>query len=320
MSIEIGYALSSEEHGPRDLVRNAVRAEDLGFSFVSISDHFHPWVESQGHSPFVWSVLGGIAEATERIKVGTGVTCPIIRTHPGVIAHAAATTAAMMPGRFFLGLGSGEALNEHVFGDRWPPADVRIDMLDEAIQVIRLLWQGGNQDHHGRYYTVENARLFTLPDEPPPIVVAGGGERATQLAARAGDGYWNTGPDRELVEAYQSEGGRGPRYGQVTICWGEDEAEARKVALEQWPNTAVPGQLTQDLPTPFHFEQATKLVREQDIADAVPCGPDPEPVLAKVRAFAEAGFSHIYLHQIGPDQDGFFRFYDRELRSPLQKL
>lgn len=320
MTIEVGYALSSEEHAPRDLVRNAARAEELGFSFVSISDHFHPWVERQGHSPFVWSVLGGIAHATERIRVGTGVTCPIIRTHPGIIAQAAATTAAMMPGRFFLGLGSGEALNEHIFGDRWPPADVRIAMLDEAIEVIRLLWQGGNHDHHGRYYILENARLFTLPDELPPIVVAGGGTKAAELAARAGDGYWNTGPDGDLIDTYRSAGGAGPRYGQVTICWGEDEAAARKVALEQWPNTAVPGQLTQDLPTPFHFEQATKLVREQDIAGSLPCGPDPVPVIEKVRAFAEAGFSHIYFHQIGPDQDGFFLFYERELRDELRKV
>src|SRR5688572_4661758 len=198
---QIGYALSSEEHVPLTLVRNAARAEELGFDFLSISDHFHPWVDNQGESAFVWSVLGGIAAATERIPIGTGVTCPTIRIHPAIIAQAAATVGSMLPGRFFLGVGSGEALNEHILGDRWPPTDVRLAMLEEAIEVIRTLWQGGSQDHDGRYYRVENARIYTLPAELPPIIVAGAGPKAAALAGRVGDGYWNTGPDGELVEA-----------------------------------------------------------------------------------------------------------------------
>ena len=169
---EFGYWLSSEEHAPLDLVRNAARAEELGFSFAMISDHFHPWIDAQGQSPFVWSVLGGIAQATERLQVATGVTCPLIRTHPAIVAQAAATVGVMLPGRFTLGLGTGENLNEHVLGDRWPAPDERIEMLEEAIEVIRLLWAGGEKTHRGKHYTVDHARLYTLPEQPIPIAVA----------------------------------------------------------------------------------------------------------------------------------------------------
>src|SRR5256714_6535348 len=165
---EIGYTLSSEEFGPRDLVRFAQRAEETGFSFALVSDHFHPWIDAQGESPFVWSVIGGVAQATERLRLGTGVTCPLIRIHPGLVAQAAATCEAMMPGRFFLGVGTGENLNEHIFGDRWPAPDERIEMLEEAIDVIRLLWRGGTQTHRGKHYTVDHACIYTLPDPPPP--------------------------------------------------------------------------------------------------------------------------------------------------------
>ena len=187
---EIGYALSSEEHRPSDLARNARRAEEAGFSFALISDHFHPWVDRQGHSPFVWSVIGGIAQTTERLRLGTGVTCPTMRIHPAIIAHAAATAADMMPGRFFLGVGTGENLNEHVLGDHWPPADVRREMLEEAVDVIRLLWQGGVQSHYGDYYTVENARLYTLPDELPPIVLAASGTKAASSRVASATASW----------------------------------------------------------------------------------------------------------------------------------
>src|SRR3954452_3254717 len=194
---ELGYSLSSEEHGPSDLVRFAKAAEDAGFTYALISDHFHPWVDAQGNSPFVWTVIGGIADATERIRLGTGVTCPTIRTHPAIIAQAAATSAAMMPGRFFLGVGSGENLNEHITGQRWPEADVRQDMLEEAVAVMRLLWQGGNQSHHGTYFTVENARLYTLPPEPVPVMVGASGPKAAELAGRIGDGLISTAPSKE---------------------------------------------------------------------------------------------------------------------------
>jgi coenzyme F420-dependent glucose-6-phosphate dehydrogenase len=310
---ELGYALSSEEHRPNDLVRYAQRAEESGFSYALISDHYHPWTDRQGQSPFVWSLIGAIAEATERLVVGTGVTCPTIRTHPGVIAQAAATTAALMPGRFFLGVGSGENLNEHIFGDYWPSADERQEMLEEAIEVIRLLWQGGYQTHRGKHYRVENARLYTLPDELPPIAVAASGQEAAKLAARAGDALISTSPDEELVETYRSAGGGGPRYGQLTVCWAKDEQAAVKTALEWWPNAALKGELSQELPLPRHFEQAAENVDEEAIAEAVVCGPDVDRYIEQITAFEDAGFDHVYIHQVGPDQEGFFSFAEREL-------
>lgn len=317
----IGFALSSEEHGPRRLVELAARAEGSGFDFLSISDHFHPWIDDQGHSPFVWSVLGAIAQATNEIPIGTGVTCPTIRTHPGIIAQAAATAACLLPGRFRLGLGSGEALNEHIFGDRWPSAPERLEMFAEAIDVIRLLWEGGSQSHRGRHYTVENARIYDLPDELPPIIIAGAGKKSATLAAEKGDGFWNTSPDPEPVEIFESNGGKGkPMWAQVTFCYHEDAAQARKIALKQWPNTAMPGQLSQDLPTPKHFEQAAQLVTEDDMAKAVPCGPDLDPIVKAVKEYREVGFDHIYLHQIGSDQDSFFKIWDAELRETLASL
>ena len=309
-----GYALASEEHAPLDLVRNAQRAEELGFSFVSISDHYHPWVSAQGHSAFVWSVVGAIAATTERIELGIGVTCPLIRIHPAVVAHAAATSATMLPGRFFLGVGTGEALNEHILGDRWPPPDVRLDMLEEAVDVIRRLWGGDMVDHHGRYYTVENARLYDAPEAPPPLIVSAFGPAAVEVAARIGDGFWATSPQKESLDAYAAAGGTGPRYGEVSICWAEDEAMARRTAHQQWPNAGVKGQLAQDLPTPTHFEQAAEMVSEDDIA--FPCGPDPDAVVETIRQYEQAGYTHLYFHQIGPDQEGFLRFWEKEL-SPL---
>src|SRR6266566_3097685 len=180
--MQLGYHLSSEEHDANTLVRLAGRAEQLGFGFATIADHFHPWTDAQGQSPFVWGVLGGIAATTSTLRVGTAVTCPLIRTHPAIVAQAAATAAAMFGDRFFLGVGSGEALNEHIFGDRWPPADIRLEMLEEAVAVMRKLWEGGQQSHEGKHYRVENARLYTLPDEPVPVMVSGFGTKSAALA------------------------------------------------------------------------------------------------------------------------------------------
>jgi coenzyme F420-dependent glucose-6-phosphate dehydrogenase len=310
---ELGYALSSEELGPRDLVRNAVRAEECGFSFALISDHFHPWTDTQGESPFVWSVIGAIAASTERLRLGTGVTCPTVRIHPGIIAQAAATSAALMPGRFFLGIGAGENLNEHIFGSYWPSPDERQEMLGEAIDVIRLLWQGGYQTHRGKHYRVENARLYSLPDEPPAIAVAAGGPEAATLAGEKGDALVATAPDAELVRAYRQAGGDGPRYGQLTVCYDRDEARAVKTALEVWPNAGLGGELTFELPLPRHFEQAAETVREEDIAKSVVCGPDVDRYLEKITEFEDAGFDHVYLHQVGRDQESFFEFAQSEL-------
>jgi coenzyme F420-dependent glucose-6-phosphate dehydrogenase len=311
---EIGYTLSSEEQGPTELVRQAAAAEQAGFAFALISDHYHPWIDRQGHSPFVWTVIGGVAEATERLRLGTGVTCPTIRIHPAIVAQAAATAGCMMPGRFFLGVGTGENLNEHILGDRWPPIDQRLEMMEEAVEVIRLLWTGGQQTHRGRYYTVEQARVYDLPDEPVPIVVAAKGERATRLAGRIGDGLIGVAPDEDTVRTFEDAGGRGkPRYGQLHACWARSEEEARRTALEWWPNTSIPGELGVELPLPRHFEQAAELVTEEQVGQAIPHGPDPEPYVEAIREYEQAGFDHVYVHQIGPDQDGFLRFFEQEV-------
>jgi coenzyme F420-dependent glucose-6-phosphate dehydrogenase len=314
----LGYALSSEEHTPNDLIRYARRAEEAGFSFALISDHYHPWIDRQGHSPFVWSVIGGIAHATQRLILGTGVTCPTVRIHPAIIAQAAATSAAMMPGRFFLGVGTGENLNEHILGDRWPAHDMRQEMLEEAIEIIRTLWQGDTLTYRGGYYTVENARIYTLPDQLPPILMAASGPRAAEAAGRLADGFITTAPEADLLKRFEAAGGSGkPSYGQLTVCWAQDEASARRTAYEYWPTAAIRGELTQELPTPAHFEQAAKMVREEDVAQVIICGPDAERHIAALKEFIDAGYGHVYVHQVGPDQEGFFRFYEQEVLPKL---
>jgi coenzyme F420-dependent glucose-6-phosphate dehydrogenase len=311
---EIGYTLSSEEFGPRDLVRMARRAEEAGFTFALISDHFHPWTDRQGHSPFVWGVIGAVSEATERLAIGTGVTCPTIRIHPAIIAQAAATASLLLEGRFFLGVGTGENLNEHILGDRWPSADMRLEMLEEAIDVMRFLWEGGSKSYRGEFFEVENARVYDLPDEPVPIMVAAGGPRAADLAGKLGDGFIGTSPNRETLEAFERAGGDGkPRYGQLTVSWAEDEGKARRTAHEWWPNVAIKGELGQELPLPRHFEQAASMLTEDDVAGALPIGPDPETYLDAIREYADAGYTHVYFHQVGPDQDGFIRFCEQEV-------
>lgn len=310
---QLGYALSSEEHSPNDLVNHARRAEEVGFSFALISDHYHPWVSNQGHAPFVWSVIGGIAQATKTLQLGTGVTCPTVRIHPAIIAQAAATAASMMPGRFFLGVGTGENLNEHITGERWQPYDIRLAMLEEAVEVIRTLWEGGTQSFWGSFYTVEDARIFTLPDELPPIMVAASGPKAATAAGRMGDGLINVEPDAEVIETFEAAGGEGPRYGQLTVCWAANEAEARHTAFEIWPNAGLTGQLSQEIRTVAHFEQACQMVTEESVAESLVCGPDAARYVEKIQKFADAGYDHVYLHQIGPDQAGFLQFCEREL-------
>lgn len=317
--IEIGYSLSSEEMPPKELIRYAKRAEELGFGFALISDHYHPWIERQGQSPFVWSVVGAISEATERLQLGTGVTCPIMRMHPAIIAQAAATAAMMMPGRFFLGLGTGENLNEHILGKHWPPIEVRQDMLKEAVNILRRLWRGGNQSFHGKYFTVENGQVFSLPERPPPIMVAASGSTSAELAGSIGDGLISTMANEKLVKKFRvsDDAREKPCYGQMTVCWARKEEEATKIATEWWPVAAIPGKLMTELATPADFEAAAKLVDEDAVASNIVCGPDPEKYLAEIKSFTDAGFDHVYIHQVGPDQEGFFRFYERELAPKL---
>jgi coenzyme F420-dependent glucose-6-phosphate dehydrogenase len=316
--VSLGYKLSSEELSPAELVRYAGLAEEGGFEFALISDHFHPWTDRQGQSPFVWSVLGAIAQATDRLRVGTAVTCPSGRIHPAIVAQAAATTASLMPDRFFLGVGTGENLNEHILGRGWPETELRQERLEEAIEVIRLLWRGGNQSHHGRHFTVENARLYTLPAAPPPLMVAAGGERGAQKAARLGDGMIGTSPDASLMAAFEEAGGAGkPRYGELTVCWARDEKSARRIAHQNWPTAAMESSLSWELPLPEHFEAVAQLVTEDQVAESVVCGPDPAKHLEAISKYAGAGYDHVCVHQVGKDQEGFLNFYRKEIIPAL---
>ena len=312
--MRIGYFLSSEEFGPLELVRQARLAEQAGFQGLWISDHFHPWSEEQGHSPFVWSVIGAVAEATSRIKVMTAVSCPTVRVHPAIIAQAAATSAILLEGRFALGLGSGEALNEHIHGDRWPPADQRLEMLEEAIGVIRMLWEGGMRSHRGHHYTVENARIYDLPEHLPPIVISGFGPKSIRLAARIGDGYCTTMPDAAAVASFrETAGSHRPVLGGMKVCWNESEDHARAIAHRIWPSEALPGELAQVLPTPAHFEQACSLVSEEIVAQVVTCGPDLDRHAQAIERYAEAGFDELYVQQVGGEHDRFFELYATEI-------
>jgi G6PDH family F420-dependent oxidoreductase len=315
--VSFGYFLSCEEFGPAELVRQAKMAEQAGFERLWISDHFHPWNDEQGQSPFVWSVIGALSQACG-LPVATAVTCPTIRIHPAVIAQAAATAAVQLDGRFVLGVGSGEALNEHILSDRWPSADVRLEMLEEAVDVIRTLHRGEEVTYRGKHYTVENARIYTLPDEPVPIYVSGFGPKAVELAARIGDGYALTMPSAELIDRYRtSGGGKRPVQARMKVCHARSADEGLATVHRIWPNTGLPGELSQILPTPRHFEQASQLVTKEALAGSTPCGPDPEPHLTSIRSFVDAGVDELYLAQIGPEQEEFFRFWERELRPAL---
>jgi G6PDH family F420-dependent oxidoreductase len=315
-----GYTLSSEEHAPSQLVANARRAEELGFDFATISDHFHPWVERQGHSPFVWSVLGAVAAATDELEVAVGVTCPLVRIHPAVIAHAAATTSLLFEGRFRLGIGTGEALNEHILGHRWPTPEVRLTMLVEAVGIMRALWTGETVDHRGDVYTVENARLFDPPNEPVPLIVSAFGTAAAGVAGEIGDGLWTHGSSADAIDGFHEAGGKGPVYAQLNVCLGDDEQRCRETVHQIWPNGAIPGQLAQDLPTWTHFEQAAELVTEDDAVESVVVGDDLDGVVEAARTYIDNGVDHVHLHQIGPDQDALLTRWERDLRERLAAL
>lgn len=319
--LELGYWLSSEEHGPKTLVGNAARAEEAGFRLAGISDHFHPWVPDQGQSPFVWSVLGAIAQVTDKLRIGTGVTAPIIRMHPAIVAQAAATATALLDGRFFLGVGTGERLNEHITGLHWPRPDVRRDMLEEAVGVIRRLWEGEIVDHRGTHFTVEQAQLFTLPSHPPPIVVAGSSKKSAELAGRIGDGFFGVRPSALHVDTFEAAGGAGkPRIAQIHVCWAETEDDARRTVNHWWPNGALKGAASTELSHPKDFAAVLSLASSDDIVESVAVGPDPERHFDLIASFAKAGFSQIMVHQVGPDQEGCLRFYEREVLPSIGGL
>ena len=308
--MEIGYWLSSEEHDPKELVENAKRAEQAGFSYVLISDHYHPWINEQGHSPFVWSVIGAIG-ATTQLGLGTAVTCPLIRYHPALVAQAAATSQILMDGRFFLGVGTGENLNEHIFGNRWPRPDERLEMLGEAVDVIRALFSGEYETFRGKHYTVEQARLYDMPDTPPPIVIAAANDDAAKLAGEKGDGFMSTTPDKDVVETYKRVGGKEPLYGKVTGAFAKDVDTARKIGKERQPNTAMGGSLSQELELPRDFEAVAELVREDDMDDALVLGADAAAWRSKLEEYEQAGFTHVCLHNVAKEQEDFIAFAAR---------
>ena len=310
--MDIGYALICEEHGPRDLVDFSATAEDNGFAYLSISDHYHPWMSVQGNSPFAWTVLGALADRVE-LPLITQVTCPTKRYHPAIVAQMAATTAALCGGRFTLGLGTGELLNEHVVGGEWPDPATRLDMLEEAVEIIKTLFEGEEYTHRGRFYTADRARLYTLPDEPAPLAIAAGGTDAAQIAARLDAALISTSPSEDIIEAYRDAGGNGPVYGQATVCFAEDADTAKKIMHETWRHSAMDWDANAEIVNPAGFESATEHVRVEDLTGSKPMGRNVDEYLDSLQTYADAGFDAITIHNIGPHQDQFLQWAGDEL-------
>lgn len=311
--VEIGHKLISGLHGPTDLVEYAQLTERSEFAFAAVSNHYHPWIPEQGESPMVWNVLGGIAQATDDLAVLTAVTCPTTRVHPAIIAQPTAITAAMFDGRFDFGVGTGENLSEHLLGDRCPEHRVRLGMLAEAIEVIEALWTGETISHHDEHYTVENTRLFTLPDELPEIIVAADVTKTARKAGELAGGLMAVTPDEELVDRFREANEDGPVYGEATVCWADNEADAVDTAHRLWRQTTLPGALIWDMPTPAHFAQATESVPREAVADSMPCGPDPDEHIGMIQAYEDVGFEKLAVHQVRDDQSEFVEFYQTEV-------
>ena len=309
---DFGFFLSGEEMAPKALVDYAVAAEAAGFRKLWVSDHFHPWLSVQDESPFIWSVLGAIAATTE-LELTTAVTCPTYRIHPAILAQATATMACLAPGRFSFGVGSGEVLNEHIFGDTWPPVSLRQERLEEAIELIRMLWAGDLITHEGKHFQVYNAKVHSLPDTPPPILVSAFGAQASELAARAGDGLIAIEPDPDLIAKYREAGGTGVIQGGVKICWAETEKEGVETARTMWGHEAIGGALLTDIPLWTGFEALRDATTPEVVADAVPCGPDAAKAAEAISAYVKAGFDEVYISQMGPDQLGGIRFITDEV-------
>lgn len=314
----VGYKLFAEGYSPTELVRQAVAAEAAGFDFVEISDHYHPWLPSHGHSGFAWSVLAVIAARTDRLGLVTGVTCPFLRYHPAVIAQAAATTAVLSDGRFVLGLGSGERLNEHVVGRGWPGVRVRHQMLRESLAIIRQLWSGGFHSYDGRHLRIEDARVFDLPAEPPLIAVAAGGAEAAQLAAECGDALFTTEADSDLVTRYRLGGGAGPRYAEVPLAWAATDAAAAQSARDLFRFGTLGWSVQAELPTLPAFDAASRFVQPEHMHESFACGPDADVHLAMAHRYLDAGFDRLVLTNAGPDPDGFLNFAARQLLPALR--
>lgn len=303
-----GYTLMTEQSGPKDLVRHAVAAERAGFDLAVSSDHFFPWLSAQGHAPYAWSVLGAVAHATSDIELMTYVTCPTMRYHPAVVAQKAATTQLLADGRFTLGPGTGENLNEHVIGGGWPGVETRQEMLVEAVDIIRSLHEGDLLTHRGTYFEVDSARIWDLPDDGVPIAIAMGGPRAVEALGPLADHLIATEPDGDLVSAWNDQPGRAGAatqrraVGQLPISWDPTSVDAAvERAHEQFRWFGAGWAVNADLPTTAGFAGATTFVRPEDVAASIPCGPDLDAVVDAVRPFWEAGFTDVALVQIGDE-------------------
>ncbi|SDY39147.1 F420-dependent oxidoreductase, G6PDH family [Micromonospora pattaloongensis] len=314
--VTVGYTLMTEQSGPKELVDYAVRAEEAGFDLAVISDHYYPWLDSQGHAPYAWSVLGAAAHATSRIELMSFVTCPIRRYHPAVVAQKASTVALLADGRFTLGLGAGENLNEHVVGD-WPHVQQRHDMFEEALQIIRPLLDGDTVTYSGDHFEVPEAYLWDRPERPVPMAVAVSGPSSCELAGEYADAVIAVEPKPELLELFDRAGGAGkPRYGQLPICYGPDEAECRKIVHDQFRWTGLGWKVNAELPGPDSFASATQFVREEDVAQLVPCGPDIEQHVEAFKKYADAGFTHLALVQVGGQGQEMFLDWARDQLLP----
>jgi len=316
--VRLGFKLIAEAYSPTEIVRQAVRAEEVGFDFVEVSDHFHPWVSEHEHSGFAFSMLAAAATRTERIELATGVTCPFIRYHPAIVAQAAATTALLADGRFTLGIGAGERLNEHVVGAGWPPVAIRHEMLREALEIIRLLWSGGYQSYEGKHLRLEDARVFDLPDPLPTIAVAAGGPAAARIAGELGDALFATEPRDDLIAAYRSAGGSGPRYAEVPLAWAPTEDAAAESARKLFRFGVTGWKVQAELPNPVNFDAATRMITADHLRKQFGCGPDVDRHVEVAMEFAAAGYDRLALINAGPDMDGFFDFFAKELGPALR--
>ena len=306
--MDIGYFLSTEEYSPAELVAQARAAERAGFDGLWISDHFHPWNSEQGNSALVWSVIGAVSQVCD-LHVTTAVTCPTVRIHPAIVAQAAGTCAELLKGRFTLGVGTGEALNESILGGPWPAFDVRMEMLEEAVELIRKLWSGEVVSHRGRHYTVEHARIYNVPETPPEIFVSAFGPKAAEAAARIGDGYVGTSPDADLVARFKDASGGRPAHAGAKVAFAPTREEGWEHAHRLWPNAGLPGEMAQILPTPEHFEQATELVTMDSTRESVVAGNDPDDHVGQLRQYADAGYDHLYVANMGPHFQEMIEFY-----------
>jgi G6PDH family F420-dependent oxidoreductase len=317
---QIGYTMMCEQAGPKQLVRDVALAEEAGFDFAVISDHYFPWLDSQGHSPYAWSVLGAAAQATERIPLMTYVTCPIRRYHPAVVAQKAATMQLLSDGRFTLGLGAGENLNEHIVGGEWPIAALRHGMLEEAVEIIRELWTGDSVTYRGEYFDVESAKVWDLPETSPPIGIAVSGPSSCRMAGPLADMMIAVQPDPHLGEMFDAAGGNGkPRVGQIALAYDTDEQSAVKRVMEQFRWFTGGWRVNAELPLPASFDQASKTVREEDVTRQMPCGPDVGRHVGGIRDFEAAGFTHVALVQVGADsQEEFISWAATDLLPALR--